>query len=465
METLGVAEVAKYVGGKVYGDPTVTVGGLQIDSRKLVKGDLFIALKGEKTDGHRYVLAALATAQAALVETGWAENNRQAVPVGRALIAVADPLAGLQRLAAAYRGRFDLTVVGVTGSTGKTTTKDMIAAVLGERMPVHKTQANFNNELGLPLTLLGLNVSHQAAVVEMGMRGRGEIQFLCSLAKPTIGVITNIGKTHLELLGSQENIASAKGELLQALPEDGTAILNSGDPWCRKLGQKLTCKVLYYGIDDPEADVTASGIEAWGELGTRFLARFQGRQIPVSLALPGRHNVTNALAAIAVGLACGLDLAACARGLEKLQMTAMRLQLLQGPRQTRIINDAYNANPASTRAGLSVLAERAGNAPKVAVLGSMFELGQAEVEEHQKVGEYAANLGDLAYLVTVGDLGRQIAGGAAGAGMDPGRIASFATTDEAIVFLTDHLPLGAWVLVKGSRGMKMEQIVEALLKF
>ncbi len=461
---LTLEQIAEYTEGKVYGRPGLQVSGVQIDSRKVGNGDMFVALKGQQSDGHFFVLDSLAKGTAALVEKKWAKANHVFLPAERGLVAVADPQRGLQQWASSYRDRFDIPVIGVTGSSGKTTTKDMIAAVLSNTLSVHKTAANFNNELGLPLTVLGIDSSHQAVVLEMGMRGIGEIEFLASIAKPTVGVITNIGTTHMELLGSQEKIAQAKGELLLALPADGTAVLNGDDPWCRRLGSKLACRIIYYSVNDLKADLAARDIKPMGDQATSFLVSYKGAEVEVSLPLPGRHNVANALAAIGVGLSLGLGLGVCALGLQNLQMTGMRLEICKGPRETRIINDTYNANPASTTASLEVLGERALNSPKVAVLGSMFELGAEEERGHKQVGAYAAGIGGLTYLITVGELGKFIAQGAREAGIDGEKIFSFTNTSEAVDFLNDNLPAGAWVLVKGSRGMKMERVVEGLLK-
>ncbi len=459
---LTLEEIAAFTGGAVFGQAGLEVAGVQIDSRRVKAGDLFVALKGERADGHAYVFKALSEGTAALVEQTWAEANQAQLPPGRGLVAVPDPLTGLQELAGRYRRKFALPVIGVTGSSGKTTTKDMIAAVLAGTLSVHKTAGNFNNELGLPLTLLGLEAGHQAAVVEMGMRGLGEISFLASLAKPDVGVITNIGATHMELLGSQENIARAKGELLQALPPEGTAVLNGDDPWCRRLGEGLSCQVIYYSLNDPKADLTAQDITSWGEQGIWFLANYGSQRAEVLLPLPGRHNACNALAAIGAGLSLGLDLESCASGLRNLQLTGMRLAICSGMRQSRIIDDTYNANPASTRAALEVLAGQDAGSPKVAVLGSMFELGPEAENGHRMVGSFAAEIPGLACLVTVGELARLIARGAIEAGMEETQIFACDDTAQAVRFLEQSLPTGAWVLVKGSRGMKMERIVEAL---
>ncbi len=463
MEKITLEKIARYAEGQVYGRADLTIAGVQIDSRHVGKEDLFVALTGENVDGHAFVFAALDTCDAALVAREWAEANSPKLPAGKGLVVVEETLSALQNLAHRYRQRFHIPIIGVTGSSGKTTTKDMIASVLGAKFSVHKTKANFNNELGLPLSLLGIEPDHQAAVVEMGMRGLGEIGFLAELAEPTIGVITNVGETHLELLGSQANIASAKGELLRALPSDGIAILNGDDVWCRTLASELECSVLYYGLNDGVLDLVARSVTPMGEHGTRFTAVWLGQtEVEVLLPLPGRHNVANALAAMCVGLSLGMDLAACAKGLEEIQLTGMRLEICAGPWQSTIINDTYNANPDSTKASLQVLAESGLTSPKIAVLGSMLELGSATEPGHRQVGEFAATVPDLAYLITVGEFARFIALGAEQAGLPSDKIHAFMDTQQAVSWLENHPIQDAWILVKGSRGMEMERIVQAL---
>jgi UDP-N-acetylmuramoyl-tripeptide--D-alanyl-D-alanine ligase len=349
-------------------------------------------------------------------------------------------------------------VVGVTGSTGKTTTKDMVASVLETRLRTLKTAGNFNNEIGLPLTLLALDETCEAAVVEMAMRGPGEIDCLSRIARPDGAVITNIGETHLELLGTVSNIAAAKGELLEHIPPGGFALLNAESPYIRREAGRCRGKVIFFSMDSP-ADITAENIRPEGG-GSRFTAVMDGGSHEFFLPVPGRHNVMNALAAIGVGLEMGLTAAEIARGLTAVSLTGMRLEMIEAG-GLKIINDAYNANPASTKAALQVLVEQAGDRRAVAVLGDMLELGQRAAQGHREVGETTAGLG-LDYLVAVGGLAAGAADGALAAGMPGDRVFRCEDNAGAVEILDKLLEDGDVVLVKGSRGMRMEQIVQHL---
>jgi len=375
------------------------------------------------------------------------------------MIRVSDPLQALQALARGYRSLFDIPVVAVTGSTGKTTTKDLIAGVLGRKMAVIKTVGNYNNELGLPLTLLNLDDRHQAAVLEMAMRGPGQIAELCEISHPQVGVITNIGKTHLELLGSQEAIAEAKGELLTALPTDGCAVLNADDPWQVKLASRVKGEVIYYGIDN-KCQVRATDIRLRGLEGVDFKLHIPSGEADCFLPLPGAHNVANALAAAAVGYRFSLTADEISAGLASVSLTGMRLEVKRGIRDTKIIDDSYNASPASTTAALELLAAVDGNR-RIAVLGDMYELGKETISGHREVGEKAALL-SIDCLCTVGELAREIAVGAELAGLPKKRIHIFQEKAEAVAFLKSYLQKGDLVLIKGSRGMRMEEITAAL---
>ncbi|MBC7105350.1 MAG: UDP-N-acetylmuramoyl-tripeptide--D-alanyl-D-alanine ligase, partial [Firmicutes bacterium] len=366
----------------------------------------------------------------------------------------------LQALAAWWRETCGVPVVGVTGSTGKTTTKDMIAAVLGVRMPVWKTPGNLNNEIGLPLTLLGMEPGAGAAVVEMAMRGEGEIAALCEIARPTAAVLTNIGETHLERLGSVDAIARAKGELLAAIGPGGFAVVHAESPYAEREAARCRGRVRYFGRR-PGVDFRLVGWRPEG-YGTRFTAEVAGREAEFVLPVPGEHNVLNALAAIGVGFEMGLDLPELAEGLRRVTLSAMRLEILRWARG-EIINDAYNANPASTRAALAVLSDLAGGRTRVAVLGDMLELGPRAEAGHREVGQAAARHAD--YLVAVGALSRHTAEGALSAGLEADRVYWCADREEAAGLLRGLLRGDEMVLVKGSRGMRMEEIVAYLLTF
>lgn len=452
-------DIARITRGRlVAGGSSLVSVGISTDSRLVRAGNLFVALKGERADGHDFAREALAKGAAGLLVSRRVEGL--AIPEGRFAVLVEDTLLALGDLAGAYRAAFDIPVIGVTGSVGKTTTKDLIAAVLESRWNTLKSEGNYNTDLGLPLTLFKLEPGHGACVLEMAMRGLGEIARLAAIARPRVGVITNIGVTHLELLGTVENIASAKGELLEALPPDGVAVLNGDDPWLGRLAAGARSRVIYYGLAE-SWDFRAEDIrpEALGV--TSFtLVTPAGKQV-VSLQLPGRHNVINAVAAAAVGTALGLTPEEIRRGIEAARPAGMRMEIRKG-QGLLIINDTYNASPASTRAALVALRDLA-RGRRVAVLGNMLELGEYALQGHREVGAAAVENGvDL--LVTVGELARYAGEEARVKGLLPRQVVNCADNHEAIACLGELLARGDTVLVKGSRGMRMEQIVEALGK-
>jgi UDP-N-acetylmuramoyl-tripeptide--D-alanyl-D-alanine ligase len=451
-----VGQVYRAIGGKLLqGDEGVTVSRVSTDTRQIQPGDLFFALRGERYDAHDFVDRAVAGGAAALVVSRKVPVDAR-VPV----IMVGDTLAGLQALAAYNRRQFAVPVVGVTGSSGKTTTKDMVAAVLETRYKVLKTKGNFNNEIGLPLTLLDFSAEHGAAVVEMGMRAPGEIDALCRLARPTCAIINNIGVAHLERLGSVENIARAKGEILDHISADGFALLPGDSPHAREQARRCHGRVFFFGLD-PGMDIFARDVRREGA-GNRFTAVMGDVQCEVYLPLPGRHNVMNALAAAGTGLLLGLTPDEVAAGLARVTLSGMRTELVDAGAYT-IINDAYNANPDSTCAALQSLEEIAGDRRKVAVLGDMLELGGGAEEGHRRAGAAAVRHG-TALLVTVGELSRETAEGARQAGGVRDGIIPCGNKDEAVQVLRRELRPGDVVLVKGSRGMRMEEIIRDLLK-
>jgi UDP-N-acetylmuramoyl-tripeptide--D-alanyl-D-alanine ligase len=455
MEPMILTEINKAVGGRLQrGRPETPVTGINIDSRAVRPGDLFFALPGSRVDGHRFVADADSRGAAAAVVAKPVEDAN--LPQ----IVVNDVLRALQDLASYNLTRYRLTVVAVTGSTGKTSTKDLIAGVLSCRYLVLKTAGNHNNEIGLPLTLLSLNKSHGAVVLEMAMRGPGEIASLCRIGRPQIGVITNIGLTHLELLGSQAAIAETKGELLEALPATGCAVLNADDSWQTRITKRSRAPVIYYG-DAENAVVRAANIRGRGLDGVDFTLIIPGDQAECSLPVPGRHNVQNALAAAAVGYKCGLTAPEIALGLASSTLTGMRLEVKKGLRGSRIIDDTYNASPDSVNAALDLLAQVPGKKRAIAVLGEMYELGSASEAGHRSVGTKAATLG-LECLCTVGKMALDIAAGARDAGMPSQRVHVFLDKSEAAAFLQGILSKDDLLLIKGSRGMKMDEMVASL---
>lgn len=465
---LSLTQIGQLVGGQLLNDlpqkaDIVTVTGVSIDTRTIKPGELFFALPGERVDGHAFVAQALeAGAAGAVVQQGVEIRSAQdlAGKINPApVLQVPDVLKALQDLAAWYRKQFSIPVIGITGSTGKTTTKDLLAAVLGFRFNTLKTSGNYNNELGVPLTLLQLTDKHQAAVVEMGMRGLGQIAALSQIAAPNLGVITNIGHTHQELLGTQENIALAKGELLESLPANGWAVLNADDPWQVFLGQRCGVRAFYYGLQSTIAGIYATDLRSEGS-GSRFKVHLPQTAGEVWLPVPGQHNVVNALAALSAGWLLGMQLEEMAEGLAKAQLSAMRLAINPGIEATTIINDVYNANPDSMLAALNVLSDTAGSR-RIAVLGEMYELGDYTETGHRQVGAAAARLG-VSCLLSVGKLAEHIAQGAREAGMPKALVATVPDNQQAIRLLEAYLQPGDVVLVKGSRGMHMEEIVSAL---
>ncbi|MDD4237409.1 MAG: UDP-N-acetylmuramoyl-tripeptide--D-alanyl-D-alanine ligase [Desulfotomaculaceae bacterium] len=456
MISISTREIASVVRGRVLqGDPAAVFSSIATDTRKMKVNALFFALVGEQYDAHSFLPQAVAAGAGGLVV-----SRLENLPTGVPVIMVENTLAALQSLAAYNRQRSGAVLVGVTGSTGKTTTKDMIASVLRVHLHTLKSEGNFNNEIGLPLTLLELDESHEAAAVEMGMRGPGEIQSLCEIARPKGAVITNINETHLELLGTVSNIAEAKGEILEHIPSGGFAILNAESPFIRREARRCRGKVIYYGIEQP-AEIRGENILAEG-MGSRFNVDIDGQTHAFYLPVPGRHNVMNALAAIGVGLEMGLTVEEITSGLATVALTGMRLEVIEGG-SLKIINDAYNASPASTRAALGVLKDLAGGRRSIAVLGTMLELGARAQGGHREVGKTAATLG-LDYLITVGELAGHIVEGAVDAGFSPEKVFRCAEHDSAVKILEGLLQEGDVVLVKGSRSMKMERFIQYLLK-
>jgi len=455
---------------------SITFTGVSTDSRTVKKGDIFFALRGENFDGHDFIDNAIQGGAAAVVAaydylsaSGITDNSagrsnsenaavNHAVKAGAWILAVENPLMALQQTAAWWRKKFSIPIIAVTGSSGKTTTKDILASLLSAATQVHSNVGNRNNEIGVPLTLLGLNKEHKACVLEMGMRGLGEIAQLCSVAQPTSGIITNVGSTHFERLGSLENIARAKGELAQCLPADGFIMLNAENEWSPYISSLSKAESLLFGFGE-KAQVRASDID-FGSGYTEFTLTAFGVCCRLRVPLWGEHNIYNCLAAIGAYLRLGFPQEKLQQGLDQLTISGMRLERLKGIKGSTIINDAYNANPSSMLASLKVLRQIEGKR-RIAVLGDMFELGDIAETEHRKVGDAVRNAGvDL--LVTVGSLAAFISQQALSAGMETSTVFHGHTVAEAVDYLRECIQEGDVILVKGSRGMKMEGIVAAL---
>ena len=447
-------DLVRLTGGRLLVRSDRPIRGAAVDSRLVQPGELFVALPGERTDGHAFAGEAIAAGAAALIVTR---------PIGDAealgdvtVVRVADPLAALWAVATGWRRRFEPLVVGVTGSIAKTSTKEAVASVLATRFRTLRNEGNLNNEIGLPLTLMRLGPEHEAAVLEMGMYVGGEIADLARMAQPRIGVITAVQPVHLARIGSLEAIEAAKGELLEALPPDGRAILNADDPIVRRMGPRSAARSLTYGFA-ADADVGADAVASAGLDGMRFILRAEGARRPVSIPTLGRLSVHNALAGAAVGLVAGLSLDEIATGLETGWSAAHRVQLVRIGGVT-LVDDTYNASPRSVVAALDLLAGLPGR--RGAVLGEMLELGEAADEGHRAVGEAAARTVD--WLVVVGDGAAGIAEGAQAAGLAPARIVRVRDAESALEAIPPRLRDGDVVLVKASRGIGLDRLVDGL---
>jgi UDP-N-acetylmuramoyl-tripeptide--D-alanyl-D-alanine ligase len=365
-------------------------------------------------------------------------------------------------LARDERSSLGALVVGVTGSTGKTCTKDFVAAVLGRRMRVVASPASFNNEVGLPLTILSASWDTEALVCEMGSRGPGHIRLLCDVARPQVGVVTNVGVAHMELFGSPDVLRDAKAELPEALPSEGAAILNADDPVVRSYASRTRAQAVTYGVADIEAQVRATDVSLDRTTGrAAFVLVTPAGRVAVSLPVPGEHMVPNALAAAAVGWHAGLDPEEIGRGLAAAEISAGRMEVFETPDGSRVVDDAYNANPASMAAALKAARWMAGDGRCIAVLGHMAELGPMSAGEHERAGELVARLG-IEELITVGAGARLIAVGAEREGVEPERIHRSGDAEEAITQLRRILRPGDLVLIKASRVERLERVAEAL---
>ncbi|MEG6585938.1 UDP-N-acetylmuramoyl-tripeptide--D-alanyl-D-alanine ligase [Dendrosporobacter sp. 1207_IL3150] len=453
MAEFTVSDVCNATGGKSKSNFRTEFSGISTDTRTIKSGNLFVALVGEQFDGHNFIDKAIEKGAAGILISSCLSNS---YGNNIAIIEVENTLKAYQDIAAYHRNRFKIPVIAITGSNGKTTTKDLTAAVLSSRFTVLKTQANYNNEIGLPYTLLNLNNDHEVAVVEMGMRGLGEIRELAEIARPTMGIVTNVGETHIELLGSVQNIANAKAELVESLSQDGVAILNADNRLVSDMRSKTCARILLYGIES-QCDVKADNIRT-NELQTRFECKTTKGTFEVVVPAIGRHNVYNALAAIAAGLELGLTFNEIKDGLKSFSPSAMRLSIDKiGP--YKVINDAYNASPMSMNAAIDTLIEVAG-ARSIAVLGDMLELGEFAIEAHRQIGKKLAECG-VNVVVTVGECAKHISETAKKSGINAA--VSCDSHDQAKEYLQTILKPGDTILIKGSRGMKMEKILEKLM--
>lgn len=455
---ISIRDVLEGTQGTLHGEasPDLMFNEVCHDSRQVEPGDLFVAIVGENFDGHDFVEDAMANGAA-----GALVANHQAgdlCELDLPLIAVDDTVQALQRLAAYWRAMFDVTVVGITGSMGKSSNKEVIASVLSQRFPVIKARASFNNEIGMPLTIMQINPDTKVAVLEFGGAYRfGEITELAEIARPTIGVVTNVSHSHLQRMGSLEAIAETKSELPRSLPADGVAVLNGDDFRVRAMADDTQARVVFYGLA-PDCEVRAREVESHGLEGISFTLDMDGEEQHLNVPLIGAHSVHTVLAAIAVGRAMGMGLDHMLPGFED-STIQLRLLTLPGINQSTIIDDTYNANPTSCLAALNLLSELDATR-KVAVLGDILELGDFEDEGHRIVGRRAASV--VQQLVSVGPKARIITEAALESGMREDQVIAFEQKTEAMEQLPAIIQPGDFVLVKGSRGVKMEDVVEAV---
>ena len=449
-------EIAQAAGGRIEGgSPELSFGSIGIDTRKLAGGDLFVAIRGAHFDGHDFLGDAVAAGAAAVVA-----REGTGLPPDTPAVLVEDTERALGDIAAWWRARFTVPCVAITGSNGKSTTKEMIAEIAGSMGPVLKTEGNFNNLIGLPLTIFRWGDEHRVAILEMGMNAPGEIRRLTRIARPDVGLITNVTAAHLEKLHTVESVARAQGELFEAMDGNGTACINVEDRWVNEVAAQHRGDRITFGMQN-DCDVKFLNMETEGLSEMRLAVSIQGREHTTVLPVPGVHNVMNALAALAVGLAMGIPDFEAVERLTKFKPMAMRFERIQLVNGARVVNDSYNANPGSMGAAFRTVsaATRAGRF--IVALGDMLELGDRSRELHREVGEAAALMGaDPIYLL--GDFAEDVAAGAMGAGLSESSITVCDETEQMGRLLGEALRAGDVLLVKGSRGMRMERIVDYL---
>ena len=480
MRPYTLEEIARIVGGQVvHGDPGRAFTSVSTDSRRVGQGDLFVALAGERSDGHDYVAEACRKgAGGTLIERlvdGLGDRSAggdTGFDPSFGVVLVPSTVKALQSLASAYRSELTAAVVGITGSVGKTSTKDMLCSVLSTTFPTYGNPGNLNSHIGLPLALLAIDEDPKFAVLEMAMRARGEIEELCSIARPVIGVLADISHSHVGVLGSIEEIALAKAELLESLPPNGVAVLSGDNDWVRKVSSKARCPVVFYG-HSAGCHVRAVDVKNMGASGSTFRAEIQGLPVlaetgarpPVidpsleyELKAPGLHQIHNALAAIAIGIMAGVPQDRIRHGLENASLSPMRLEVFTVAGVT-VINDAYNASPKSMKAALDLLASVKGKR-RVAVLGDMLEMGEYGPPAHREVGRYAAARADL--LLCSGELAQELAAGFDAETSGSKEASWFPDKSLLQARLREVVDEGDVVLVKASRAMGFESVVAAL---
>lgn len=451
---LNLKQAAQACGGVLKNcSPDEIVKSVITDSRAPEDGCVFIALKGERFDGRRFVRDAVEGGAVCCIVQD--ESGLEDMP----LMVVEDSAAALRDLAAYYREQFDIPVVAVTGSVGKTSTKDMVHSVLSQEFRTLCTSGNFNNEIGLPLTVFRLAQEDRLMVLEMGMSAFGEISRLTRIAKPDTAIITNIGLAHVEHLGSQENIRKAKLEILEGLTPDGALFLNGDDALLWELSGTLPYEVLYYGIENPNCDLVAKDVQLYSD-SSDFKVKIEGKDYQFSVRVPGEHQVYNALAAILTGIRYSIPIEKIIQGVRGFVPSGMRQNVIELPCYT-MIKDCYNASPVSMKSGLDVLARTASgrNGRKVAILGDMLELGEFSEQAHRDIGKLVCDF-RVNCLVTVGEMAKNIADSAVERGFNASCAYVFYNNESAKENLAGILQPGDTILLKASRGMKLEELAD-----
>ncbi|HJX30242.1 MAG TPA: UDP-N-acetylmuramoyl-tripeptide--D-alanyl-D-alanine ligase [Thermodesulfobacteriota bacterium] len=443
-----------------HGNPETEYRGISTDSRTVKPGEIFLALKGDSFDGHDFISEVINKgALGVVVQSGRIVSKSKKDFI---VIEVKDTLDALGDCAAHYRQMYGIPIVAVTGSNGKTTTKEMIAAILSTKRRVLKNQGNLNNLIGLPLSLLKLSSTHDVGVFELGMNRRGEIARLVEISQPTVGIITNVSPVHLEYLKTIDEVAEAKGELFQNLSPDATAIINKDDPRIKKLSSRFSGKKITIGMKSP-GDVTAQNIVPVGADGMRFDLVIREKTLPVFLPMIGAHNVMNALAAAGAITALGEDPVMIPEGLKNFRNLNLRQQLITLPEGITIINDTYNANPVSMKKALETFSLLQGFSRGIIILGDMLELGSQTTVLHRELGREVAKMG-VSLLLIMGKFSSDVRDGALSGGLPSPSIYIGKNHQDLIDFLRGVLKQGDLVLVKGSRGMAMEKVIEGLIK-
>ena len=460
MIEMKVAECLKAVNGEiVIGSGEKFFRGVSIDSRTIKEGELFVCINGDRFNGHNYIEEARNKKAAAIIlsDGSGVVSGKGEVPL---IVRVKDTLKALQELARFYRKQMPVKVIGVTGTNGKSTTKEMTAAIMETKFKTIKTEGNLNNHIGLPLNLFNLSKGDEIAVLEMGMSATGEIKRLAEIAKPEIGVVTNISEGHLVHLKTLKKIQEAKGELFDSLNENGTAIVNADDPLVLELAESIKAKVMTYGIYN-NADIKAEEILPMGLEGFKLSVRFFDKNIPMSIPFLGECNIYNALAAMAASWSFGVAPGDIKRGIMNAKLLANRFEIIEYEGKV-IVNDSYNANPRSMKEALKVLASYKCKGRRFFIVGDMLELGDLAESAHKSLGEDVASY-SIDYLVAVGELSAHVIQSAVAAGVNKKNTATASGHECAVAFIKKYSRPGDCLLVKGSRGSKMEEIIRLLV--